>query len=231
MNRPAALDALQDRLGYKFKDRSALELALTHSSSRPQGGADNQRLEFLGDRVLGIVIAEALLEIDREAPPGVLATRYNVLVSGPTCAEVANCVGLGKYVRLGKPERKSGGARNTGILADTIEAVVAAIFLDGGMAQAKEAVHKLWGPKLESIGKDTDTKDPKNVLQEWAQGQGQRLPRYSVLRKTGTDHSPKFTVQVEVDTGQKEVAQGTSKRRAEFLAAAALLTRIQGQDG
>lgn len=226
MKRLSTASAFQDRLGYRFRDQNLLVEALSHTSQKSLRGFDNQRLEFLGDRVLGIVIAEELLKVDPDARPGDLAVRYNYLVSGPTCAEMAESVNLGAVIILGNAERKSGGRRNPAILADAMEAVIAAIFIDGGMEPAKSVILNLWRCKIESLDGDVSVKDPKSTLQEWVQARGQNIPRYSVLDRSGEDHLPRFTVQVEIDTGAREIASGTTKRGAEGLAATALLARL-----
>lgn len=216
------LAAFQDRLGHRFADPDLLRRALTHPSveARP----DNQRLEFLGDRVLGLAMAEALYTADAQATEGQLAPRFNALVRKETCADVAAGIGLGEVMRLGRAEMRSGGRRKQALLGDAMEAVIAAIYRDAGFDAARAAVLRLWGNRVDSV--EDDARDPKTALQEWSQAQGLGLPDYVELKRDGPDHAPQFTIEVRLSDGRKGKALATSKRAAEQQAASALLNRI-----
>ena len=211
---------LQTLLGHRFSRPDLLWEALTHSGAAAEG--DYQRLEFLGDRVLGLIIAGHLLETHGDADAGELALRYNALVRAEACAEVATAAGLGAFVRLGKGEALSGGAAKPGILADVCEAVIAALYLDGGLDAATGFVLRLWAPLLEE--QTAAVKDPKTALQEWAQRGGLGQPVYSLVSRTGPDHEPLFTASVDVPgsriAASAATGRGPSKRAAEQAAAA-----------
>ena len=217
--------ALCDRIGHRFARPDLLREALTHASTATPMRPDNQRLEFLGDRVLGLVIAEALHGADAQAREGTLARRYNALVRKETCADVARAVDLGAALRLGRSEMLSGGRRKEAILADALEAVIAAVYLDAGFDAARALVLRLWAARI-ALG-DDDTRDPKTALQEWAQARGQAPPVYAETARDGPDHAPLFTVEVRIDSGESVSAQAGSKRQAEQSAAAMLLERMQ----
>ncbi|RVT82293.1 ribonuclease III [Rhodobacteraceae bacterium CCMM004] len=218
--------AFAARLGHEFADPALLIRALTHGSMATDARPDNQRLEFLGDRVLGLVIAEALLEADADAAEGQLAPRLNALVRKETCAEVAEAVGLGDVLRLGRSEMLSGGRRKQALLGDGMEAVIAAVYRDGGFPAAREVILRLWARRITTV--DTDARDPKTVLQEWAQGRGAPPPRYVLVARSGPDHAPVFTIRAELEDGRSAEAQAPSKRRAEQAAAEALLAELGG---
>lgn len=188
---------------------------------------DNQRLEFLGDRVLGLVMAEALLEADTAAAEGLLAPRFNALVRKETCAEIARSIGLGDVLRLGRSEMLSGGRRKEALLGDAMEAVIAAVYVDGGLDAARDMILRLWGPRITSV--KADARDAKTALQEWAQGRGMPPPRYEQMGRTGPDHAPVFTIRVVLDTGDDETAQARTKRQAEQAAAQTLLARLEAE--
>lgn len=221
----APLRAIEDRLGHRFADPSLLLRALTHGSRAGREG-DNQRLEFLGDRVLGLVIAEALLAADPQAAEGAIAPRLNALVRGETCAAVAREIDLGSGLKLGRSEMLTGGRRKEALLADAMEAVIAAIYLDAGLEAARAAVLRLWGPRIAAAPRDA--RDAKTALQEWAQGRGLQPPAYMLLAREGPDHAPVFTVEARLPTGEAEQATAPTKRAAEHAAAAALLKRVEG---
>ena len=223
--RDTALQNLSERLGYTFKDRSLLELALTHASARPslKPNEDNERLEFLGDRVLGLAIAEVLTESFPTASEGELARRFNQLVRAETCVEVALTWELGKLILMSGGEAESGGRRKKTILANACEAVLGAIFLDGGYGAGREVVHRFWASELG--GFDLATPDAKSVLQEWAQGRRLPLPVYLEVAREGPDHAPRFTAEVQIDGVAPERGQGANKRAAEQAAALAMLMR------
>lgn len=216
--------AFQDRLGYRFRDPALLVEALTHPSVSSPARPSNQRLEFLGDRVLNLIVAEALLEADPDAAEGVIAPRYNTLVRKETCAAVADEIGLGDVLRLGPGERKTGGRRRITTLADALEAVVAAVYLDGGYAEAKKTLVRLFASRIRSV--DADAKDAKTTLQEWAQARGMQPPSYEEIAREGPDHAPVFTVEARLATGETATATAPSKRAAEQAAAAKLLSRL-----
>ncbi|TNC70320.1 ribonuclease III [Rubellimicrobium roseum] len=215
---------LAERLGHEFRDPSLLLRALTHGSRG--GGGDNQRLEFLGDRVLGLVMAEALLEADPEADEGRIAPRFNALVRRETCAEVAREVDLGAGLKLGRSEMIGGGRKKEALLADAMEAVIAAVYLDGGLEAARAMILRLWGGRIAAAPQDA--RDAKSALQEWAQGRGMEPPDYVLIGREGPDHQPRFVIEARLATGETERAEGATKRAAEHAAAAALLGRLEG---
>ena len=216
------LQAAADRLGHKFDRIGLLDRALTHPSISGPMTPDNQRFEFLGDRVLGLVIAEVLFDRYPDEAEGVLAPRLNDLVRKETCAEIALAVGIDQVLRLGKSESQTGGRRKKAILGDAMEAVIAAVFLDAGLAAAREMILRLWKDRIEAQG-DTPPMDAKTMLQEWAQSRSMRPPRYNLISREGPDHAPVFTIAVVLETGETANAQAKSKRAAEQAAAAQLL--------
>ena len=224
MKKSEAIRSFEQRLGYEFSNLSLLVEALTHSSIASDFRKDNQRLEFLGDRVLGLVMAEALLEIDQTAPEGTLAPRFNALVRKETCAEVARQIELGSVLKIGRSEMLSGGRRKDALLGDGMEAVIAAIYKDGGFEIAKTIIIKLWGDRIKNV--KVDARDPKTMLQEWAQARGQNPPNYEVISRSGPDHAPDFLVKVILASGETSEAMAGSKRKAEQMAAKALLQKI-----
>jgi len=225
----ADLQAFAARIGHDFGRPELLVRAVTHSSIATPTRPDNQRLEFLGDRVLGLVMAEALLAADKGATEGQLAPRFNALVRKETCAAVAREVVLGEALKLGRSEMMSGGRRKEALLADAMEAVIAAVYLDAGFETAKALVLRLWGARIGSV--KADARDAKTALQEWAQGRGLPPPAYAELGREGPDHQPLFTVEVRLASGETEVAQAGAKRQAEQSAAKALLARMEALDG
>ncbi|NYS24359.1 ribonuclease III [Rhodobacteraceae bacterium 2376] len=219
------LEAFCARIGHRFARPDLLRQALTHASIATPARLDNQRLEFLGDRVLGLVMAEALHAADPAAREGTLARRYNALVRKETCAEVARDCGLGNALRLGRSEMLSGGRRKEAILADALEAVIAAVYLDAGFDTARALVLRLWGTRLKRS--DTDLRDAKTALQEWAQARGQTPPVYTETGRDGPDHAPVFTIEVRLASGQAASASASAKRQAEQAAATTLLRRLE----
>lgn len=215
---------LEKLLDYNFEDRHLLSSALTHASiqaAQRKGRDDNERLEFLGDRVLGLSISALLMKHFPDAREGDLARRYNRLVRRKMCAEVASDLGLGPFLILSAGEERSGGRRKSTILANAMEALLGAIFLDGGYDQADRVIFKLWSSKLLLDG--VVQLDAKTALQEWAQGNGYDLPVYETLDRKGPDHEPLFVTEVTVKTVGTGQGEGTSKRAAEQRAAQALL--------
>ena len=225
MRLSADLKALEGRLGHTFRTPDHLLRAVTHASISSPTRPDNQRFEFLGDRVLGLVMAEALLDADPAASEGQLAPRFNALVRKETCADVARTLGLGEVLKLGRSEMLSGGRRKEALLGDALEAVIAAVYLDGGFEAAKALVLRLWGGRIGAV--DSDARDAKTALQEWAQARGMPPPTYTEAGRTGPDHQPLFTVAVTLESGARAEAQAGSKRIAEQQAAKSLLARLE----
>ncbi|WP_172300273.1 ribonuclease III [Pseudoruegeria sp. HB172150] len=212
------------RLGHEFARPELLQRALTHASMSSATRPDNQRLEFLGDRVLGLVMAEALLAADRDATEGQLAPRFNALVRKETCADVAEALRLGEVLRLGRSEMLSGGRRKLALLGDAMEAVIAAVYLDAGFEDARDVILHAWGDRIGAV--EEDARDPKTALQEWAQAKGQKPPSYIEIGRTGPDHAPVFTIEVRLDSGETGRGAAPSKRRAEQAAAQDLLEKV-----
>lgn len=219
------LTAFSQRLGHRFASPDLLVRALTHASISSATRPDNQRLEFLGDRVLNLIIAEALFRQDPEASEGQLAPRYNALIRKETCAEIAREIDLGAVMKLGRSEMKTGGRKKLAMLGDAMEAVIAAIYLDGGLQAARSVVLTLWGQRIETV--ETDARDPKSALQEWAQARGLAPPSYTEVTRSGPDHAPIFTIEAALASGQTARAQAASKRNAERDAAIALLATLE----
>ena len=214
------------RLGHRFRRPELLVRALTHGSIGSATRPDNQRLEFLGDRVLGLVMAEALFHADPDATEGQLAPRYNALVKGETCAAMAREIGLGEVLKLGRSEMLSGGRRKEALLADAMEAVIAAVYLDGGFDAARDTILRLWQTRLDSL--DDDPRDAKTALQEWAQAHGMPPPVYDQTGRSGPDHAPVFHITARLADGREAQAEGAgTKRRVEQEAAQALLSRLE----
>ncbi len=225
MKLSAELKALEERLGHRFESPELLVRAVTHSSMSSATRQDNQRLEFLGDRVLGLVMSEALLDTDASATEGQLAPRFNALVRKETCADVAREVDLGAALKLGRSEMISGGRRKQALLGDAMEAVIAAVYRDAGFEAAKALVLRLWGARVQSV--KADARDAKTSLQEWAQARGLAPPKYELVKRSGPDHAPVFTIAARLDNGAEQEATAGSKRQAEQAAAKSLLERLE----
>ncbi|WP_299146912.1 ribonuclease III [uncultured Tateyamaria sp.] len=221
----ADLKAFEARIGHAFNAPDLLIEAVTHASMSSPTRSDNQRLEFLGDRVLGLVMAEALLSADKEAAEGLLAPRFNALVRKETCADVARDIGLGDVLRLGRSEMMSGGRRKQALLGDAVEAVIAAVYLDAGFAVARDMILRLWRDRIGRV--EDDARDAKTALQEWAQARGLAPPRYVETARTGPDHAPVFTISAQLDTGAEASATAGSKREAQQSAAKALMDALE----
>ncbi|MEL7347776.1 MAG: ribonuclease III [Pseudomonadota bacterium] len=219
------LDAYASALGLRFKNRDRFAEALTHSSAAGAARPDNQRLEFLGDRVLGLVIAEALMTRFPAEAEGTLAPRLNDLVRRETLAEVAVEIDLGAHLVLGRSEGLSGGRRKKAILADALEALIAAIYLDAGLEGARAFVLAHWAARL--AGATPVPTDAKSALQAWVQARGQSLPVYEIVAQSGPAHAPRFVVAVTIESGERAEGEAASKRPAEQAAAAALLRRLE----
>jgi ribonuclease-3 len=210
--------------GHSFSDGAICCTALTHRSA---GGVHNERLEFLGDSVLNCVVARMLYEANGHADEGTLSRQRASLVSGESLAQIAADLGLGEHLRLGTGELKSGGFRRASILADTLEALLGAIFLDGGFGAAAEAVRRIMGSRLAELPALSALKDPKTRLQEALQARGFSLPVYTLTAVAGEAHAQVFTVHCEVTMlGLQATAQGVSRRRAEQLAADRVLESL-----
>jgi ribonuclease-3 len=219
------VDWVAGRLGHRCRDERLLGAALTHRSA---GGAHNERLEFLGDAVLNFAVAELLYREFPKAAEGDL-TRYRAtLVSGESLADVAETLGLGERLVLGPGELKSGGFRRRSILADALEALLGAVYLDGGLEAAAGVVERLLRPRLAGLPESVALKDPKTRLQEWLQGRGLPLPRYSVAAVRGDPHDQTFHVRCELYSPALHAeGQGSSRRRAEQEAAEQVLARLE----
>ena len=214
------LDALEERIGYAFRDRSLLERALTHSSV---GGKDLERLEFLGDRVLGLLTADALCARFPGMSEGDLAPRLNALVRKETCARAAIAFGLDAELRLSPQEDAAGGRRKKAILGDVCEALLGALFIDGGLEAARRAYDRFWTPDLESLSRAH--RDAKTTLQEWSQERRRGAPHYEVISSGGPAHAPAFEIEVRVPGYGPATGSGKSKREAQMTAAEAFLIR------
>jgi ribonuclease-3 len=222
-----ALLQIEERLGHVFQDKCLLQRALTHASA--SSSASNERLEFLGDRVLGLVISDMLFSAYPHDTEGFLALKYNALVRGETCAAVAEGAGLSELAVLAASEAAGGGRRNMAIQAGLCEAVIAALYLDGGFETARRFIERHWAQPFAELS--DDMRDAKTALQEWAQSRSRISPSppvYRLVNREGPDHAPRFVVEVTVTGQGAELGQGRSKREAEQAAAKALLLRLEG---
>jgi ribonuclease-3 len=219
--------ALETRIGYRFADPKILERALTHISALASGARNRvgsyQRLEFLGDHVLGLAVSEMLFRAFPQGDEGELSRRLAELVRKETCAEVARSIDLGSVIRLGQSEVSSGGRLRLAILADVSEALIGAIFIDGGYSAAHAFIERFWRDRM--MQRLHPLRDPKTLLQEWAQARGLPTPAYRELARTGPHHDPEFRVAVELPELAPAQGLGRSKRAAEQAAAAAMLAR------
>ena len=218
---------LAERIGHGFRRPELLREALTHPSAADRARRSYERLEFLGDRVLGLIVADLLLARFPKETEGALARRLAALVRKETLAEVAEGLDLGSFLILAKGEREAGEDSNPGLLADACEAVIAALYLDGGLEAARRFVEPRWAPLAEAD--PTPPQDAKTALQEWAQGRGLPLPAYRELKREGPPHDPVFTVEAAVAEQAPETGTGRSKRLAEQEAASRLLARLTGR--
>ena len=216
---------LQDRLKYQFSDQTLLTLALSHRSC---GSKNNERLEFLGDAVLGLIVSNFLFQRFPEAREGDLSRIRSQIVRAESLAEVARSLDLGPELLLGQGEMKSGGHRRDSILGDTVEALIGAIYLDKGMSAAEQSVVNWFADKLNAVTLDTPVKDPKTALQEWLQARGKPLPEYVVVKTQGEDHSRLFTISCKIATIESAAeATASSRRKAEQLVAEQLLQQLE----
>ncbi len=224
MSRDEIAGFVREKLGHQPNDPGLFELALTHSSAG-RGPRDHyERLEFLGDRVLGMVIARTLYDRYPEEPEGFLSRRYNVLVARETCAENGRSLGIPAVVRLGKQARSDGASQSDNVVGDVVEALIGALFIDAGFEAAERFILQLWGDELASQGGAPE--HPKSALQELAAAKGCKPPVYEVVERTGAHHAPVFKVQVTVRGLGEASATGTSKQEAETEAAATLLKQL-----
>ena len=218
------LAELETRLGHRFADPRLAERALTHLSAPEAVGVNSyQRLEFLGDRVLGLAVSEMLYEAFPQAPEGDLSVRLARLVRRETCAEVALDWDVGPHLRLGQGERRAGGARKSAILGDACEALIGAVFLDAGFEAARALVRRQWETRMRADA--APVQDAKTAVQEWAQARGLRTPVYSEVGRSGPAHLPVFVMQVALEGFEPERGEASSKRAAEQAAARAFLDR------
>lgn len=214
---PGSFEKLEKKLGHKFKDKELLSNALTHSSTG--GGRDYERLEFLGDRVLGLVIAETLYQKFPDEAEGDLAKRLAALVQGELLAAIATEIYLGAYIRFSDAEAQAGGAKNNNILSDVFESVIGALYLDSGLDACRTLIARLWDDKFHAM--KTPPQHPKTSLQEWAQGKGLPLPVYKIVAQHGPDHAPVFDIELTVKGFKPVLAQGRTRQDAEKNAARA----------
>jgi len=212
-------------LNYQFKNNRLLEEALTHSSASKSSKANNERLEFLGDRVLGLVISEELLRLNPHSTEGQIATYYNSLVKKETCALLAKEIGLEKLLTLGKSVTRTNERQKDKILGNAIEALIGAIFLDAGFKTSREIVLQVWRDQIEIV-RDIAA-HAKTALQELLQSRGQEPPTYKQVSRIGPDHDPDFCVEVLLDSGLKAIGNGSTKRMAETKAAEKILEKIK----
>lgn len=224
---PGSLEALCACLGHDFAAPARLQEALTHPSRRAESGdgVSYERLEFLGDRVLGLIVAELLFERYPDENEGTLARRFAALVSGETLAQVAGALELGDYLCLAKSESAAGGSANPANLANLCEALIGALYLDGGLAAAAAFVRREWAGRLAAPG--APPRDAKTALQEWSQAAARGLPAYRTVESSGPAHAPEFEVEVAVAGVGSARGRGSSKRAAERVAAAALLVALE----
>ncbi len=222
-----ARDALEQRLGYRFREPQLLARALVHRSAGERRHGDNERLEFLGDRVLGLVVADLLCRRFAEEPEGGLSKRHAALVRRETLAEIAREWHIAGDMVMAAGEAAAGGRDNPALLADAVEAILGAVFVDGGFEPARRLVERYWEPRLNRLTEAP--RDAKTALQEWSQAHGLGLPIYEEVRRSGPPHAPSFVVSAKVGRFPALEAEGTSKRTAEQKAAAALLARLESR--
>ena len=215
-------DFVREKLGHEPRDLSLFELAFTHSSV---GGDSYERLEFLGDRVLGMIIAAALYGRYPTESEGFLSRRYHALVDRDTCADNGREIGVPGLVRLGKQAREDGASQSENVVGDVVEALIGALFLDGGIATAERFILELWEADLANQRRAPH--HPKSALQELAAARGLKVPVYELVSRVGAHHAPKFTIRVSVARLGEAIGEGTSKQDAEKAAAEALLAKLQ----
>ncbi|GAA4771550.1 ribonuclease III [Stakelama sediminis] len=222
MTRPPLAPWIETTFGHTPEDLPRFERALTHGSH----GADNyERLEFLGDRILGLIVAEWLYERFPDEPEGLLSKRLNALVTGTVCAEIAREIGVVPHLRMGKQARDDGAAQSDNVLGDVMEALLGALYLEAGLEPVRRFVRSVWGERIDSQRRAPQ--HPKSALQEWAAANHRRPPEYAVVDRSGPQHAPRFTVRVAIGTFAEASAEGASKQEAETAAARALLEQVQ----
>jgi ribonuclease-3 len=220
---------LERRLGYKFRDRSLLERALTHRSYRFENRAvdsDNQRLEFLGDAVLGLEVAACLFRMYADRQEGELTSLRSRVTSGKALARIAGELGLGDFLRMGRGEERNGGRERPSALEDALEAVIGAAWLDGGVRASRKIFHKIFEPQIMALGGDVWADNPKGRLQELAQARWHESPVYIIIEQSGPAHDVVFMVEVRLPDGRRARRSGSSKQKAEIAAARAMLKTL-----
>lgn len=215
-------DWIEQALGHRPDDIAPFERALTHGS---QAAANYERLEFLGDRVLGLAMAEWLFTLFPNEPEGALSKRLNTLVTGAVCADVARSLGVAEHLKLGKQARDDGARDSDNVLGDVMEALIGALYLDAGLDAARAAVRTAWGDRVRTQG-SAAPQHPKSALQEWAAAHNRRTPMYEIIDRSGPHHAPRFTVKASIGALAEATAEGSSKQEAETAAAAALLVKL-----
>ncbi len=218
----ATLSWLTEALGHRPRQRALFERALTHASF---GGDQYERLEFLGDRVLGLAVAAWLYELFPDEPEGQLSKRLNALVARDVCAEVARELGIPERVRLGKQARDDGASDSDNVIGDVVESLIGALYLDAGLEAAIAFVRSAWGDRVSA--RDKAPQHPKSALQEWAAAQERKPPAYRLAERSGPQHAPTFVVEVEIKGVGAASAEGASKQEAETAAAAKLLEQLK----
>jgi ribonuclease-3 len=213
---------IEETLELRPHDEALFERALTHASF---GGEQYERLEFLGDRVLGLAVAVWLYELFPDEPEGQLSKRLNALVARETCAEVGRDLGIGPRIRLGKQAREDGASDSDNVIGDVVEALIGALFLDSGMNAAEAFVRRSWADRVST--RDKAPQHPKSALQEWAAAQEKKPPAYRLAERSGPQHAPTFVVEVEIKGVGSATAEGASKQEAETAAAAKLLEQLK----
>jgi len=223
--KPHNIAELEQRIGHEFSSHERLTWALTHASATKKAGdiSHYERLEFLGDRVLGLCISQMLFTAFPTAREGELSVRLNALVSGNTCADIADEIGLHDFIQAGADVKQIAGKRMRSVRADVVESLIAAIYLDAGLPAVDAFVQKYWGDRLHQ--KDAGNRDSKTALQEWAHSQSLATPVYAIREQTGPDHAPMFTVEVIIEGADGAKGAGRSKRAAEQEAAQSVLLR------
>ncbi|KKW92725.1 ribonuclease III [Sphingobium chungbukense] len=221
MTKPDTEGWLRALIGRAPKDPAAFTQALTHGSANM---VNYERLEFLGDRILGLLIAEWLYDRFSGEPEGKLSRRFNALVSGETCAEVARSAGVPAHLVLGKQARDDGAADSDNVLGDVMEALIGALYLEGGLGEARTLVRRLWGERVDT--QSSAPKHPKSALQEWAAANKRKPPEYAMTDRSGPHHALRFTVTVSIKGAGEASATGGSKQEAETAAAQALLDKL-----
>ena len=226
MKTSTELTSFLHKLGYSFKDMDLLAESLTHASLAGGATRHNQRMEFLGDRVLGLIVAGMLMDHFPDMSEGELAPRFNALVRRETLAEIAGQIDLGRHIKLGRSEMTSGGRRKAAILADAMEAVIAALYLDAGLPAAGQFITTHWNALINDVR--ANPIDAKTRVQEWLQGNGRPPPRYVEINRAGPDHAPVFTVEARLDNGTVTTGSAKSKKLAQQEAAEAMLALLEG---